>query len=311
MFVGALSITLFTDIEPIGRIYAWLVDRQFNVAIDEFLVMCAMAGARAIGPPWLACTVATTWLSLIESRGILATERTTLDLSKLNPVQGAKRLVSMQVLKDLLRSVLYLVLFIAVASWLMRDTLRNVLSLRHTASLGEGWLGVSAGAALVTLMVVLPVAILAGVIDYVMFIRSMRMDKHEIRKEHEENDGKPEIKQRRREMAAELSAQIKSDVRGSSAVLANPTHIAVGIWLNRELAEIPFVSVRERGDKARAVIAYAEEVGVPVIRDVRLARRLYASSRRYQFVPLEELEPVLRLLRWLEDVERAGAERIP
>ena len=67
-----------------------------------------------------------------------------------------------------------------------------------------------------------------------------------------------------------------------------------------------FVSVRERGARARKVIALAEANGVPVVRDVRLARAIYFSTRRYRFVQDRSIEPVMQIVRWLRDVERAG-----
>lgn len=105
-----------------------------------------------------------------------------------------------------------------------------------------------------------------------------------------------------------LSEQVKSDIENSRLIVANPTHIAVGIYFKPELLPIPFISVMETNQRALAVRAYAEKVGVPVVRDIPLARRIFASHRRYSLVSLDEVEEVLRLLMWLEQVENAGVE---
>ncbi|SUH35398.1 virulence associated secretory protein [Salmonella enterica subsp. enterica] len=55
---------------------------------------------------------------------------------------------------------------------------------------------------------------------------------------------------------------------------------------------------------------YAEKVGVPVIVDIKLARSLFKTHRRYDLVSLEEIDEVLRLLVWLEEVENAGKDVI-
>ncbi len=55
--------------------------------------------------------------------------------------------------------------------------------------------------------------------------------------------------------------------------------------------------------------APAEKVGVPVIVDIKLARSL-SNPRRYDLVSLEEIDEVLRLLVWLEEVENAGKDAL-
>ena len=132
------------------------------------------------------------------------------------------------------------------------------------------------------------------------------MDKEEVKREFKEQEGNPEVKSHRRQMHMEiLSEQIKSDIENSRMVLANPTHIAIGIYFRPEIAPLPFVSVVETNQRALAVRAYAEKVGVPVVRDVRLARRIYQRHRRYTFINVEEIDEVLRILIWLEQVENA------
>ena len=88
-------------------------------------------------------------------------------------------------------------------------------------------------------------------------------------------------------------------------MLANPTHIAVGIYVNDAIVEWPFVSIKEKNRRALAVIAYAESIGVPVILDRRVARAVYETSTRYGFVGHGVVEEVTRLLKWLNDVEQA------
>ncbi|MGV2406602.1 UNVERIFIED_CONTAM: EscU/YscU/HrcU family type III secretion system export apparatus switch protein, partial [Campylobacter lari] len=76
------------------------------------------------------------------------------------------------------------------------------------------------------------------------------------------------------------------------------------------LMPIPMISVYETNQRALAVRAYAEKVGVPVIVDIKLARSLFKTHRRYDLVSLEEIDEVLRLLVWLEEVENAGKDVI-
>ncbi|EAM8390740.1 EscU/YscU/HrcU family type III secretion system export apparatus switch protein, partial [Salmonella enterica] len=58
--------------------------------------------------------------------------------------------------------------------------------------------------------------------------------------------------------------------------------------------------------RALAVRQYAEKAGIPVVVDIRLARRIFKTHRRYDVVSLESVDEILRLLVWLEQVENAG-----
>ncbi|EEY5386249.1 TPA: EscU/YscU/HrcU family type III secretion system export apparatus switch protein, partial [Escherichia coli] len=72
------------------------------------------------------------------------------------------------------------------------------------------------------------------------------------------------------------------------------------------LSPIPLISVRETNEVALAVRKYAKEIGIPIITDKKLARKIYATHRRYDYVSFENIDEILRLLLWLEDVENAG-----
>ena len=135
------------------------------------------------------------------------------------------------------------------------------------------------------------------------------MDKHEVKQEHKESDGNPQIKSARRRAHQEiLSGEEMAAVRNSRVVMANPTHIAIAIYFNPEVASLPFIALRCTNMKAKAAIAYAEEIGVPVVRNIPLARRLYCTYSQYSFISLNDdvLLDVMDILIWLRQVETAG-----
>jgi len=153
---------------------------------------------------------------------------------------------------------------------------------------------------------VLLIVVLDALSEYWLFMKDQMMDKDAVKREHKEQDGNPEIKGRRRDLHRELlSEQIKSDVRSSRMIIANPTHIAIGVYFRPEITVLPFISLMETNQRALAVRAYAKEVGVPVINDIALARRIFKTHQRYSFLQVQEVEEVLRLLIWLEQVENA------
>jgi type III secretion protein U len=145
-------------------------------------------------------------------------------------------------------------------------------------------------------------------VEYFLYYKDLKMDKQEVKQEMKDSEGNPEVKNRRKEVFMEmLSGETAAAIEQSTFVVANPTHIAIGIYVNEDVTPIPFISVRETNARALAVIRYAESRGVPVVRNVSLARSIYQRCpRRYMFVDHRDLFEVLKIIDWLKDVEAAN-----
>ncbi|MCI3207300.1 MULTISPECIES: EscU/YscU/HrcU family type III secretion system export apparatus switch protein [Pandoraea] len=294
----------------------WLMQEYRQVLADgqfanpqAFAVRLFRHGLEAFLPVLLVCIVAAVLPTLLQTGFVWAGQALKLNLGAVNPMQGAKRIFSMRTLKDAIKSVLYLLSFgaIAVALWSSAKGLLFAQIHMSPAGVGAAWVELVMKLVWIALVCVVPIAVLDAMVEFWLFMREQRMERHEVKREQKDSDGNPEIKQKRRTLHSELlSEAVKSDVRDSRLIIANPTHIAVGIYFRPDIVPLPFISVMETNARALAVRRYAESQGVPVIGDVALARRLYRTHRRYTFASIEEIDAIMRLLVWLEDVERAG-----
>ncbi|MGG6549365.1 UNVERIFIED_CONTAM: EscU/YscU/HrcU family type III secretion system export apparatus switch protein, partial [Prevotella sp. 15_C9] len=80
------------------------------------------------------------------------------------------------------------------------------------------------------------VLLLDAIAEYFLTMKDMKMDKEEVKREMKEQEGNPEVKSKRREVHMEiLSEQVKSDIENSRLIVANPTHITIGIYFKPEL----------------------------------------------------------------------------
>jgi type III secretion protein U len=144
------------------------------------------------------------------------------------------------------------------------------------------------------------------VLEYLLYLRELKMSREEVKREMREIERSPEVKKEQRRLSNELlSGETEQAVRESNFIVANPTHIAVGIYFNFEISQLPFISLIETDERAQAVIAYARRLGLPVMRHVRLARRIFSKYKRYTFIKDEALEDVMEVLNWLMDIERS------
>lgn len=310
LLAGVLAVAFATSLRAVAQLYPHFIARRFDVPLQEAVHVCLRAFAFAAGPVALSCMVAAVLAGLAKSKGVLATEALKIDLNRLNPIAGFKNIFSMKVVQDLLKAVLYTIGVSAavVAAWKSHAGL--ILAQTHTSArhMGPVWLSLGFDIVLNLLMILAPVYLLAAFLDYRLYIHELKMEKHEVKQERKDTEGNPEIKSKRRQINAELSAQVQADVAGSTVILANPTHIAIGIYLHSDAIPIPYISVRERGSRALAVIALAERLNIPVVRDIRLARAIHARHKCYEFVHSDHIDAILGVIRWLRDVERAGRD---
>ncbi|EDU7099727.1 SPI-1 type III secretion system export apparatus protein SpaS [Salmonella enterica subsp. enterica] len=290
-----------------------IIADNFDQSMADYSLAVFGIGLKYLIPFMLLCLVCSALPALLQAGFVLATEALKPNLSALNPVEGAKKLFSMRTVKDTVKTLLYLSSFVVAAIICWKKYKVEIFSQLNGNIVGIAviWRELLLALVLTCLACALIVLLLDAIAEYFLTMKDMKMDKEEVKREMKEQEGNPEVKSKRREVHMEiLSEQVKSDIENSRLIVANPTHITIGIYFKPKLMPIPMISVYETNQRALAVRAYAEKVGVPVIVDIKLARSLFKTHRRYDLVSLEEIDEVLRLLVWLEEVENAGKDVI-
>lgn len=309
LVAGLLALATGTSAHRLQAFYRGMAEHGFTLSAADAAWQATVAFLWMAVPVGAAAIVAAVLISLLQSKGVIAAEAVRIDLARVNPISGFKNLFSLKTVKGLVSAVLYLLagaVFAFLAWQLFAPTVFSQVLLPDKAA-GAVWHSVGWKSTALLLGVLSPIFLGAALVEYRLYIREMRMEKSEVKQENKDHNGNPEIKQKRRQINDELSAQTQSDVAGSTMILANPTHIAVGIYLHPDYPGMQFVSVRERGSRARAVIRLAEKQGIPVVRDRAVARAVYFKVKRYQFVPRQLTESVFRIFDWLLDIERQKA----
>ena len=124
------------------------------------------------------------------------------------------------------------------------------------------------------------VFLLFGAGDYLLqrflHLRELRMTKQEVKQEFKESEGDPLIKGARRHLHLEIATQnMMAAVRRAHVVVVNPTHVAVALRYDTDEMSAPTVVAKGAELMAAEIRKVAGEAGVPVVRDVPLARTLY------------------------------------
>ncbi|EFH9451807.1 EscU/YscU/HrcU family type III secretion system export apparatus switch protein [Escherichia coli] len=309
MLVGTLYLGYVFDVHHIMSILEYILDHNAKPDIWDYFKAMGIGWLKTIIPFLLVCMFTTILVSWFQSKMQLATEAIKFKFDSLNPVNGLKRIFGLKTVKEFVKAILYIIFF-ALAIKLFWSNHKSLLFKTldgDIISLLSDWGEMLFLLILYCLGSMIIVLIFDFIAEYFLFMKDMKMDKQEVKREYKEQEGSPEIKSKRRERHQEiLSEQLKSDVSNSRLMIANPTHITIGIYFKPHLSPIPLISVRETNEVALAVRKYAKEIGIPIITDKKLARKIYATHRRYDYVSFENIDEILRLLLWLEDVENAG-----
>lgn len=291
-FVTLTTTADFRTLQNANVMIGWTRLLFHELALISIPVVCVVA-------------VVTLLAGGLQVGAVFAPKAITPKLSRVSPLTGLKRIFSMRTLIELVKvSVKFCALGGAV--WLLCSHLMPVL---FTAQ----YLPDSGILPLATQMVGRLAWTAVGV--YAVFAafdlwyqrmeyrRRHRMSKDEVRREHKEMEGDPHVRAMRRQLQHELSLQqMLENVRTASVVIVNPTHIAVALFYEQALTDLPVVVAKGEGEIARAIREAAEEAGVPILRDVQLARRLNESAPVDQFIPSDFIEPVAAVLRWVKAV---------
>lgn len=222
--------------------------------------------------------------------------------SKINPISGAKKLVSMSALMNLAKSVLK----VGVLSYVMYI---NVKKEWHTMpSLVEmevvsAFVFVSAVSFRIMLKSAWVLAIIA-IVDYAyqkwQFEKGLMMTKEEVKEETRESEGDPMVKARIRTVQREQARKrMMQAVETADVVVTNPTHLAVAVKYDRRKADAPVVVAKGAGLIAERIKELAEEHKVPIVEDKPLARSLFKHVEIGMEIPMGLYKAVAEILAYV------------
>ena len=208
--------------------------------------------------------------------------------SKINPLQGLKRIFGLKALVDLTKALTKFVLVASVLYLVVISKFDALVSLGFMgvqAAMSEAGKIISSGAVWVTLTLL----IAAGIdVPYQMYEhnKKLKMTKQEVKDEFKDIEGRPEIKAQIRRKQREMSmASMVSAVAEADVVIVNPEHFAVALSYDPSSNGAPTVVAKGVDHLAQAIREKAGENGVPIFSSPSLARALYFTTDVNHSVP--------------------------
>lgn len=292
-----LSLQLVFDAHAIQEPLSMLHRLESMVMVG--LVACSVFAA-IIGAIAMVSTVAVGgWVASLKP--------ITPDFSRLNPLSGFGRLFTKDKVSEVAKMTFISAMLIAVGFTYLSsglDTLGALVLQPSSAAITHlaDWLTTGMG---LMLLVVLLVAMVDVPLQKFLHGSRMKMSQQEMKQEHKESDGNPQMKGRMRQRQRDIAqGNSIAAVPKADFVLMNPTHYAVAIQYNDSMAA-PRVISKGADLLAFKIRDLAKAHDIPVLQSPMLARALYANAEIDHDIPTSLYTAVAQVLAYIYRLKAA------
>lgn len=237
------------------------------------------------------------------------------NFGKLNPLKGLKNMVSVRALVELIKAVGKTAL-VGIVAWLVVGTqIEGIMSLGlQPAKVGAEHMG---EIILVTFLATVGALVIIAAIDapYQIwhYANKLKMTKEEVRQEHKDSEGNPEIKAKIRQQQREIARRrMMAEVPKADVIVTNPTRYAVALQYKEGSMGAPVVVAKGMGLIAAKIRELAEEHNVPMLEAPPLARALYSHADLDKEIPQALYTAVAEVLAYIYQLRafrRFGGKR--
>lgn len=312
--VGCVAATL--EIRALPEQFRALLDRFWSYGLlhsDEWCTGTSLAIAvfhaffTMAAPVVLPILLTAVAINLAQLKGFMfAPKALEPKFSKLNPLNGLKRFAQTRMLMETAKSFLKIVVVGVVLYTVFQSEEESLAALVHMDLVDVGretgrivfrflW---KAGGFLLVL------AVLDFAYQRWQYIKDLMMTKQEVKEEHKQAEGNPQIKARIRSIQRSLARQrMMAKVPKATVVVTNPTHYAVAL-LYREGFQAPKVVAKGMNLIAQNIIRIAREHQIPVVQNPPLARALYHQVKLDQVIPETLYRAVAKVLAYVYQQRR-------
>ncbi len=275
---GMLGFLAFADTTG-ARLKAWTEQlfldptRAPAAALTEALAIFALAVGPALAGAFLGAGIVA-----VASAGFhVHADQLKPKLERVDPFKGLERLFSRKQAAEVAKGLLVAASMTGLVWLAVEDGVGTAI--RAVMVDGRSAMGALLAMLVPTLMRGLSLLVLLGLADYALARRAQQrelmMTKEEVKQEHKQSEGDPHQKAKRKALGRQLAAGgAARGVQKATAVVVNPTHIAIALRYDESECDAPYIVAKGQEADALNLKAEAKALGIPVVRDIPLARSL-------------------------------------
>jgi flagellar biosynthetic protein FlhB len=297
--LGRNTSYLLSESHILGPTNTWGVRELLSANLEVL--------AAALGPLLGAILIAGFAGNVIQVGFHASAEALAFKTEKLNPIEGMKKFFRKTMAFELLKNCLKIALIGLLAWWTIKGLMGQlvgtaVLPLPEVLAVGKS--------GFVTLMArLLAFMLILAVVDWAwqkyQHEENLKMSKYEVKQEHKEMEGDPQIKARIRGLQFEMARKrMLADIPKADVVITNPTHFAVALRYVPGAAA-PIVVAKGADHLAAVIRRIARENRVPIIENKPVARALYRQVEVGKMIPESLFQAVAEVLAYVYRLKKA------
>lgn len=238
---------------------------------------------------------------------LFSTESIQPKLSKINPLEGFKRIFSAKSLMELAKQIAKLTIIGWICYSVVSAALPSLVNLVQQDLFFT--VGLARGICVdIIKKVLIGCTVIAGV-DYIFqkkqYMKQMRMSMQELKDEYKDTEGNPQVKGKLRQLMRQASqGRMMEGAASANAVVTNPTHLAVAIRYEQGVDGAPKVVAKGENLIAAQIKVIAEDNEVPILENVELARALFSACEVGQEIPPDLYKGVAEVLAYVFKLKR-------
>jgi flagellar biosynthesis protein FlhB len=272
-----------------GNVYILMVQnlKQMGIILTPFLLTILVTGIGA---------------ELFQTRFLFTTDPLVPKFSRVNPLQGLKKLFSINSLVELVKSTLKMGIIGGIAFLIIKREAVNIPPIMHIGI--ESLIVFTATVSFKIIFYPCLALLFLAVADYGFqrwqYEKNLRMTKGESKEEFKQREGDPLIKGRIKKIQVEMARRrMMEAVKKADVIITNPTTLAIALRYDAEKMMAPKVIAKGAGFIAERIKSIATENRVPIVENKPLARALFKAVDIGEFIPASFYRAVAEILAYI------------
>lgn len=307
-----LSLSIVFIFEEFKIFIEWIYTLEISSAFTEKSLKIIMQKTVLVSlkcaAPVVLSAMAVGILSQVAQVGVLySPEILELNFDRINPINGIRKLFSKNAIFEAAKALFKFSIIVAVMYIYLRDDISKYNGFIHLEILQSFFFGKEL-IVKISFAIILSLGVIA-LIDFAWqkfnYRKKIMQTKQQLKQEHKEQEGNPEVKQRIRQIQREMSKKrMLNDIKKADVIVTNPTHISIILKYDSETMVSPQVLGKGQDHLALKIREIAKEHNIPIVENVPLARAIYKTVKVGQTVPRSMYKAVAEVLAFVYKLKK-------
>ncbi len=269
----------------------------------EYLEMAFWYGFEMMMPVLVIVLFTAVLVNIVQTGAAFSWKAVKPKSSKINPVNGFKRIFSMKGFVELAKGFSKLIIVGLVVYFTVRNDIDHFISfivapLEHNLAEAGSYILMFVGRVLAALFIL---SVADAAYQQFQHKKDLRMTKQEVKDERKNMEGDPQVKSQRKKMGMAFRQRKRLDhaVMNSDVVVTNPIHYAIALKYEPDQNDAPIVMAKGQRLRAKKIRELAHRFNIPVVEDKPVARALFATTEEDRPIPEDLYHAVAEILAYV------------